>query len=260
MARRPLHNLIQSAVKTVPVEQSFLTDLEYTVTKMDAAKGRTPSKSYKPSSLKCIRNMYYQRIGQPQDPSSTSAAFVGLCEVGSFRHDVIQEAVCHMKDYGIDCEYLDVGKYVEDNNLDYLEIKHKQGHETKLWHKHLNMSFLCDGIIRYKGELFVLEIKTETIYKWQGRKAMALEHEEQACAYSLSFGINKVLFLYENRDVCGKKTFVYNVPEAKVEEVVSKIETCEGYVNRMIVPPKPDVDRKVCNYCNYKSQCKKDGK
>ncbi len=253
--------LIDAATATLPPEKSFVADLTAAIEKADAAGGRTPSKSYKPSSMQCIRNMYFQMTGTERDEERGSACLVGICESGSDRHDRIQSAVSMMKKFNMDCEYIDVEKFIKMRGLDYLNVISKVGHETKLFHTGLKMSFMCDGIIKYKGQYYILEIKTESIYKWQSRTGVAEEHIPQGTAYSVSFGIDQVMFLYENRDNCDKKAFILEVTEEmKYDHVISKIEECDGYVSRLIPPPKPkDVSKKTCNYCSYKGACRKAG-
>lgn len=254
-----IHNLIAAAKNELPIEQQFVNDLKTSIEKQHENQKRKPSKSYKPSSLTCIRNMYFQIIGEEQEEERTNACLVGIVQTGSSRHDHLQENVTKMKDFGIDCEYVDVGEFVKRRNLDYLKIISKQGHETKLFHTGLNLSFLCDGIIKYKGQYYILEIKTETIYKWQSRKGVAKEHIAQGTAYSTCFGINKVLFLYENRDNCDKKAFLLEVTDdMKYDLIISKIEECDRYVKLATIPPKPkEADTKFCQYCNYKTICRR---
>ena len=257
---KSVHSLINMAVQSAPVEQQFLQDLKASIERVDALEARKPSQSYKPSSMQCIRNMYFQVTGEAQDNERSNYCLVGICESGSDRHERIQSAVCRMKETGIDCEYIDVADYVEEHRLDYLEIRGKSGFETKLYHKSLNISFLCDGIIKYKGNYYILEIKTETVYKWQSREGVADEHRDQATTYAACFGIDDVLFLYENRDNCDKKAYILHVTEDMKTEMLGKIEACDGYVSRLIPPPKPeDVPKKVCSYCSYKTACRKAG-
>lgn len=265
MARQSLKNvfrLIEAATTQMPVNQQFVADLKASIEKQDSLEVRKPSKSYKPSSMACIRNMYFQVTGTEVDDERSNACLVGICESGSARHEHIQSAITKMKDFGMDCEYIDVAKFVKMRGLDYLEIVKKQGFETKLYHKDLNMSFLCDGIIKYKGQYYILEIKTESVYKWQSREGIAEEHIPQGIAYATCFGINQVMFLYENRDNCDKKAFVLEVTDdMKYDYIISKIEECDRYVKRLIPPPKPEnVSKKTCQYCNYKTSCRKAGK
>jgi hypothetical protein len=263
MARNSLKSvcrLIDVANTQLPVEQSFLADLKRSIELVSEKEVRKPSQTYKPSSMNCIRNMYYQRIGADGDPYRASYCSVGICNSGSDIHIRIQTAVENMKECGIDCEYIDVADYVKSRNLDYLEIVSKQGMETKLFHKDLHMSFLCDGIIRYKGQYYVLEIKTETSFKWNNRTSVDPSHYRQGTSYSVAFGLPKVIFVYVNRDMLDMKSFMFIPTNEMKEDLVGTIEDCEGYVQRLVCPPKPDdVSKKTCEYCGYKTRCRKDG-
>lgn len=262
MARNSLKNicrLIEAVKQEQPVEQAFITDLKRSIEMTDNKNARKPSLTYKPSGMHCLRNMYYQVTGQQPDPSNSNACLVGICESGTDRHERIQNAVALMKENGMNCEYIDVGEYVKSRNLDYLDIVSKQGNETKLYHKELNISFLCDGIIRYKGHYYILEIKTESIYKWQSRTGVADEHTTQATAYSTALDIDEVLFVYINRDNCDMKAYLYTVTGEMKMEFVAIIDTCNSYVAKLTPPPKPlEITKKMCNYCGYKRQCQKD--
>lgn len=263
MARNSLKNvcrLINTVKETLPPEQDFLNDLKRSIEITADKDTRLPSKTYKPSGMNCIRQSYYQIMGIEPDPSSSSYSMVGICNSGTDIHVRIQTAVEQMKENGMDCEYIDVADFVKQRNLDYLDIVSKNGMETRLYHKKLNMSFMCDGIIRYKGHYYILELKTESSFKFINRKSVDNSHYHQGIAYSLAFGIDEVLFVYINRDVLDMKSFMFNVTPEMKTELVSYIEECDGYVNRKIAPPKPDdVPKKVCSYCSYKTQCKKDG-
>ena len=263
MARNSLKSicrLIDQANDKLPPAQSFLTDLKKSIEMSADEDRRKPSQTYKPSSMKCIRNMYYQRAGVEPDVELSSYCSVGICNSGSDIHIRIQTAVENMKKHGIDCEYIDVADYVKSRNLDYLEIVSKSGMETKLFHKTLNMSFMCDGIIRYNHHYYILEIKTEASFKWSTRTDTDPAHYNQGTAYSVAFQLPEVMFLYINRDILDMKAYLFVPTNEMKENLVGTIEDCEGYVNRMICPPKPeDLPRNVCQYCGYKTQCRKDG-
>ena len=72
--------LIDIANEQVSIEQQFLQDLEYSIEKTENNNDYTPSKTYKPSSLKCIRSAYFQIIGEIPDKSNTTALLAGICE------------------------------------------------------------------------------------------------------------------------------------------------------------------------------------
>ena len=252
--------LIDAANTKVSPEQAFLADLKRSIEKSADKEARKPSQTYKPSSMNCIRNMYYQVMGVEQDPSQSAYCSVGICNSGTDIHIRIQKAVEDMKNNGIDCEYIDVEDYVRSRNLDYLEIVEKYGMETKLYYKDLNMSFLSDGIIRYKNHYYILEIKTEASFKWNTRDNVDPTHYKQGTAYSIAFKLPEVLFLYVNRDVLDMKAYMFVPTDEMKQDLVGMITECDGYVSRMICPPKPEnVPKKTCSYCGYKTLCGKDG-
>lgn len=260
MARRDslksVMRLIESAKQELPVEESFLHDLTRSIEMTASAGIRKPSQSYKPSSMNCIRNMWYQIVGAEQDEGTVSYSSVGITQSGSDIHERIQTAVSEMKRNNMDCEYVDVAEYVKSRNLDYLTVIAKQGMETKLFHKTLNMRFLCDGIIRYKGKFYILELKTETSGKWYSRQGVDPKHYNQGTAYSIAFGLDNVIFVYINRDFLTMKSFMFHVTDDMKQALIGKIENCDEYVKSLTVPPKPeDAGNKLCAYCAYRSRC-----
>ena len=257
---KSLCRLIDAANTKVSPEQAFLADLKRSIEKSADKEARKPSQTYKPSSMNCIRNMYYQVIGAEQDQSQSTYCSVGICNSGTDIHIRIQKAVEDMKNNGVDCEYIDVADYVKSRNLDYLEIVERSGMETKLYYKDLNMSFLSDGIIRYKNHYYILEIKTEASFKWNTRDNVDPTHYKQGTAYSIAFKLPEVLFLYVNRDVLDMKAYMFVPTDEMKQDLVGMITECDGYVSRMICPPKPEnVPKKTCSYCGYKTLCGKDG-
>lgn len=252
-----IHNLIKAANEQIPAHEAFLNDLVAVICKAD--EKRSPSQSYKPSSLMCVRNMYYQIMGAEVSNQNKDECLISMADTGSHRHEFLQKHVTMMKDFGIDCEWIDVEEYVNKHCKELGTIvKKKNGFEYKCFNEKYNMSFLCDGIIKYKGIYYILEIKTESSLKWSKRTGVDDKHKPQACCYSLCFGIDKVLFVYENRDMCTKKAYLYKPTQHEIEEeVINKINTCEEYVKLCLAPPKCE-NKRVCAYCNYIDICKKE--
>lgn len=262
MARNSLKsvfNLIESAKDMLTPEQSFLNDFKYSM-ELDADKSnRKPSKTYKPSSMHCIRNMYYQIVGADIDEGKSNYSFVGICNQGSDIHERVQATVLGMKENGIDCEYVDVADFIKQRKIKDITIVGKSGMETKLRHDKLNLSFMCDGIIKYKNHYYILEIKTETVNKWWKRNGVDENHYHQATAYSIALGLNDVIFLYINRDVFDIKAYMFTPTDDMKFDLISLIEDCDHFVSLKQVPPKPDnINKKSCQYCGYATQCKKD--
>lgn len=251
-------NLIDAANEELPIEQQFLCDLKASIELTEEKEKRLPSRTYKPSSLHCIRNMYYQVVGYEPAVDRSSSELVGICESGTDRHDRIQKAIMNMRNNNINCEYVNVADYVNTHDLPDIDVVEQQGNETKLFNKELNMSFLCDGIIKYKNKYYILEIKTETSNKFWDRKNVNPDHILQGTAYSLNFGLEDVLFLYECRDNCSKKAFMLHVTDEMRENLLNKIKECDSYVESETVPPFPtDLSKHACSYCDYSRICLK---
>lgn len=261
MARKSLQNvmkLIERVNTDVPVEKQFLDDLKRSIEMSDKKDARKPSQTYKPSSMTCMRQMYFTVIGEEAEYES-NYTMVGICESGTDRHERIQNAVARMKENGFDCAYVDVGEYVKSRGLP-LQIVSKCGNETKLYDPELNVSFLCDGIIKYQGKYYIVEFKTESSFKWKERKGVDPKHYNQARTYSLELNLEHVIFVYINRDIVDMKSYMYNVTESERTQIKTLILTCQKYVDKKQVPPKDkDVPSSACAYCGFKEQCKKAG-
>lgn len=219
-----------------------------------------PSRRYKPSSMQCMRSMYYQLTGADLDKQQQKTGdFYGICESGTDRHLRIQSAISNMKKYGIDCEYVDVEEFIKERHIEHLVVESKKDYETKLYDPIRNIIFLCDGILKYKGEYLILECKTESSRKWMDRQYVDDSHRNQAYTYSLELGLDKVLFLYENRDICTKKTYILEVTQENRDFIEKRIKDCDFYVSTKSVPPiEESVTKKVCQYCDYRTLCKLD--
>lgn len=265
MARNSLKNvrrLLELQTKEVPVEESFLADLKRSIELSDKKNSRKPSQTYKPSSMNCLRNMYYQVTGVEVENDS-NYVMVGICQSGSDTHEYIQNKISEMSENGMNCKYVDVADFVTSRGLtDELDIVAKQGNETKLYHKRLNMSFLCDGIIDYKDHYYIVEFKTETAFKWQQRNGVDPKHYNQATAYSLAFGIDEVIFVYICRDNSDMKAYKLTVTSEMRDILTSRIEECDRWVNVMKKAPEIDksqLPKNTCRYCAYGDVCAKDG-
>lgn len=238
------------------IANDFLNSLEKSICIDSKPSKDTKSTYYKPSSLNCLRMMFYYRTSTKIDGAERPASSIGILHSGEDRHLRIQKAITNMKNNGFDCEWVDVETYIKENKLTNLEVISKKEYETTVHNKELDLLFLCDGIVKINGKYFIVEIKTENSSSFYNRVAVAEEHKHQAACYSLSFNINYVIFIYENRDLCLKKSFLFYVPPQLKNEVVGMIERCNECVEKKELPTK--IICKFCNYCDYKKKCTKD--
>lgn len=236
------------------VAESFLNDLQYTI--QHENKRRVTTRAYKPSGLSgCERALYYEMSGAVPDEMVDSIELIGICESGTNRHLDIQDYIMLMRRNNIDCEWLNVGKYINSQEDSICKVIEQNGNETKLYCEKYNMRFMCDGLVRYKGKLYIIEIKTESSFKFNNHLAPHQAHTIQATCYSMCIGVPRVIFIYENRDTCNKKAYLYEVPKSMIEQVEHKIDYINKCVKDNILPAR-DVEK--CVYCKYKCQCTTD--
>lgn len=273
--RRKLGKLVTASVKKQPLNKAFLTDVMSVIETLDRKSSRMPSKTYKPSSMVCMRQMYYQVTGEKPDESRTDYASVGMADTGTRRHVAIQEAVSAMAELGYEWKYLDVEEYLRDKwahgkCLD-VQVRGKKGVETALYHKTLNISFMCDGIVRHvpSDSDFLFEFKNQISFKYGhddkdpgavAKSHVDSQHEDQVCTYCMALDLNRALVLYENRDNCSLECpEVFEVTDEMKQAIVDKILECDSYVERLVPPPMHH-DKKPCRWCNYQTPCKKHGR
>lgn len=254
-AKKTLMSLIMASSSESKPQESFLVELQHTISKCNIPeKG---SNYFKPSSMNCDRSMYYTAKGVTPDEELPDYHSVGITECGSSSHKRLQYYVSQMRNKGFDCDFIDPEWYAKVKGLNYLVVKEKEEFETKFLDTRYNLSFLCDGIIRYRGEYYILEIKTETHYKNSKRMNADPKHRNQSVCYSLSFGINKIIWLYEDRDICELKSYLTEVTEKEKEEIINRIQNVESCVKENILPPKTSM-LDACKYCSFKETCRKE--
>lgn len=257
-ARKTLMSLIKSKKEELPIEQSFLNDFKQTIMKLNPP--RKPSKTFKPSSMNCARNMYFQILGAEVDTTITDPTSVRICETGSDSHERIQAYVSKMQECGFDCEWVDVEKYLEvqhsQGKLLSTRVMSKKQFETHCYNSDYNMSFLCDGVIRYREHYYILEIKTEVDNKGLYRTEADPNHRRQSICYSLCLGIDDIMWYYEERNFCTGKPFLTHNTDADKYEIIELIDTVNQAISDQLPPPKTD-NKRVCAYCPYKTECKK---
>lgn len=221
---------------------------------------------FSPSSLnKCDRELYYMIMGYEPEPQQIETHLNGswkaILDAGTDRHERIQTTITRMKESGINLEWVDVEKYLKENKREGVSVIEKSGMETKLFSETLSARFLCDGIVSIDDEYHIVEIKTMGSNKFSkaiARDGINPEHVMQASAYSLALGINKILYIYENRDNNQIKVFLRIVTEQDKKDVINKIRRIQEYKKLGKVPPKP-TDPSLCMYCNYKNRSSRDG-
>lgn len=248
------------------ISKKFLDDIQCAISKDNKINRRKSSMFYKPSSLVCNRQMYYQRTGSEADERYEDYKGIGMADTGTRRHVAIQEVLEKMVDLGYPWEYLNVADYVEKKHsegkiLD-TQVSGARGHETHLIHDKLHVSCMCDGILRNTetNEHYLFEFKNQISFK-ASKHANNIDssHEEQIVAYSTLLDLDKVIMLYENRDTCELYCpNVFYVTTGAKKAFENKLLEVERYVEQSIIP-RANKGCSMCKWCNYKTLCDKHG-
>lgn len=272
--QRSLVTAIRTTRPSTPVNQKFVADVTHAIEELNHRNRRSGSKNYKPSSMTCLRNMYYGRTGAPRDEDRDGYQGIGMADTGTRRHEAIQEVLVAMQELGFPWKYWDVGEFLSGYRWPQqrclnLKVVCKDGAETLLRDEVLHLSFKCDGIMEYLEDdtgdpFFLFEFKNQIEFKAQKKATYAHideEHEAQVGTYGMEFELDKALVMYENRnalDLYVPEVF-WIAPELKQEQL-DKLLEAESYAERGIPPPKPPIvaGKNPCKWCGYKNQCFKD--
>lgn len=226
------------------------------------------SRYISPSGLHCQRAVAFKLTGTEMLPEERSFESDGYASSGSARHAIIQKFLIDNPEV----EWVDVGKYVEENDLpfdwDYdwgvrklaerLNISPDEvceiigSYERVLTHKNGLTKFKLDGIIKYRGLYYIVEIKTSSSKKCE--KAPLEKHQLQGKAYSLFLKIPRICWIYESRE-----DFKHSI--AFQEILNSDIEFIRGYLNEIVKnKEKPwllkGLPKNECKFCRFSKVCK----
>jgi CRISPR/Cas system-associated exonuclease Cas4 (RecB family) len=217
-----------------------------------------PSKTVKPSGLGgCMRSQFFIIMGVERDPGKLEdASMVTIQQSGNDRHNRLQYACQDAVNFNLPIVWLDPEEEVRKAQILGINtvIKRRDGNELLCYNSDYNMNFKCDGIILYQSIKMILEVKTEDHFKWSARVCVDPKHEYQGISYSLLFGIDNIMFLYENRNYTTRKGYHVSVTEEQRQSIKGRISEVLEYSKKLIVPPK---EKTKCTYCDYKQKCKK---
>lgn len=204
------------------------------------------SQAISPSGLSCQVACALKLQGIPMEPQKESFQSRCFTDCGEDRHKRIQEFLSQTP------YWVDVAEYVESKKLP-LDIVRRDGFEVLLQHQVLPIRFKCDGMLFIEGNYYVLEIKTERGSVNAFRTSYDPKHQKQGITYTLLLDTDRILWIYEGRELLEQKPFVQLVRKDEKQAMLS-------YINQ-IVENKDHVenllrDEKGCPYCPYKKHCK----
>ena len=241
--------------ESVSFEDKFLKNYEEAVKAKELEERQiAPSEYIRPSSMYgCERMLFFQRVhGGSQNGEQSEVNLIEICQSGTDRHLDIQHIVERME--GVEC--LDLEEVVKEANQKGIKTEflgwNEDHTEARCKNDELSIFFQPDGVIRFMGKEVILEVKTESTYQFSNRYEPKEDHKWQATSYGMGLGIDYVLFLYEDRNFCKKKLYLWKITDEMKERVKAKIRTVNTACKTGI-PPEKNEDK--CTYCKYKNEC-----
>jgi hypothetical protein len=242
--------------ESVSFEDNFLKAYEEAVRRKELAERQVaPSDYIRPSSMYgCERMIFFQRVHSGSlNGEQSDVPLIEICQSGTDRHLDIQHIVEMME--GVEC--LDLEEVVKEANQKGIKTEflgwNEDHTEARCKNDELSIFFQPDGVIRFMGKEVILEIKTESTYQFSNRYEPKEDHKWQATSYGMGLGIDYVLFLYEDRNFCKKKLYLWKITDEMKERVRAKIHTV-NIACKTGIPPVKNEDK--CTYCKYKNECK----
>lgn len=221
---------------------------------------RIPSKTIAPSAFRCARRCWFRLRGSEPDILKNPDKILDFsANIGTACHTILQTDLKSMlKDDWIDVpEYLDS---IEFHKLyKYTLTSSDNSLETKISIESPPINFSCDGIIRWHGEICLLEIKTCDYGTFQDLIEPKNEHIDQVKLYASLLHITKVIFIYQDRTYGNIKVYEYNVTSADVTYVSDKIRYIMDCVDTQVAPCRLERGDKWCINCPYSVKCKQWG-
>ena len=240
---------------SVSFEDNFLKEYEEAVRRKELAERQVaPSDYIRPSSMYgCERMIFFQRVHSGSlNGEQSDVPLIEICQSGTDRHLDIQHIVEIME--GVEC--LDLEEVVKEANQKGIKTEflgwNEDHTEARCKNDELSIFFQPDGVIRFMGKEVILEVKTESTYQFSNRYEPKEDHKWQATSYGMGLGIDYVLFLYEDRNFCKKKAYLWKITDEMKQAVLKKINTVNTAC-KTGVPPEKNEDK--CTYCKYKNEC-----
>lgn len=230
---------------------------EFVMSKLSANAASIPHQTFAPSSMRCDRRSWFRLRGVAPDTNRVpDMALNFTAEIGTACHRIIQSNLIEL----LGDDWIAVPKYLASIEFPYnysLEVS-GDGLETKICIQDPPINFACDGIVKYDGELYLLEIKTSEFSAWQDMMNPKSEHIDQILCYATLLQLDHILMMYQDRQYGGLKCYELRVAPSQKQGVLDKVNRVMEAVRTNIAPdglPKGD---KWCTpqMCSYYNKCK----
>ncbi len=219
-------------------------------------------KTFAPSSFRCKRIQWFRLRGvQPDKPKTADAVLNFTAVVGTSLHKMIQET---LKDC-LGSSWIDVETYIKQNLCSptlYRCTQSIDSLETQVELTDPPVRFACDGIIYWKGEYVLVEIKSSEFSSWQDLTDPKPQHIDQTKCYCALLNIHRVFFIYIDRQYGGVKCYDVKYTSTELDCVWSDMHDVQEMAEYHLCPePLPKGDSWCTeSHCKYYKKCAEYGR
>lgn len=220
------------------------------------------NKTFAPSSFRCKRIQWFRLRGvEPDRPKTADSVLDFTAVVGTALHKMIQVTLKER----LGDAWVDVGQYIQENLPNpekYSLTKTEDSLETQVEIEDPPVRFSCDGIVKWKDEYVLLEIKSSEFSSWQELTDPKPQHIDQTKCYCALLNLQKVFFMYIDRQYGGVKCYEVTHPMNNTETILNEMKEVQEFAEYHICPdPLPKGDSWCTeSHCKYYKKCHQYGR
>lgn len=228
---------------------------KYVHTQAVAKSFELPHKTFAPSSARCLRRSWFRIRGVQPDTPKPDKVLNFTAQIGEACHKIIQQ---NLKE-ALGDDWISPRAYLAEHPLKYKYELEEGEYETKISIDYPPFRFACDGIIRYKGKYYLLEIKTSEFSSFDKLTDPKPHHIAQVKYYCALLGIRDVLFIYQDRQYGDLKCYELHFSDSDIDGVLDEINYVLEMVAANLPPEKLPTGDAWCapSQCPYYNVCKR---
>ena len=213
-----------------------------------------PSQTFAPSSIRGKRISWFRLRGvEPEAETKVDRGLQFTADIGTACHHIIQSTLIT----SLGSDWLDVKEYLAKLNPPYKYVCEQLGFETRIEIVDPPIKFAPDGVIRFKGEPVLFEIKSCDHASFEKLSDVKPNHIDQVRCYCTLLNLHRALVLYIDRQYGETKCYEVVITDRDMQDIWKMFKDVQEYVKMNIAPPRPK-DTRYCtpSYCRYYERCK----
>jgi len=235
----------------------FLNFYQKTVIDRIVREGETkPSRLLSPSSFRCDRRCWFKVRGvEPDIVINPDPVNQFKADIGTICHEIVQRNLVE----SLKVDWIDPEDYFKEFPPPWKYKLERNLFECRVEVEDPPFRFSCDGIIRWKDKFFLLEIKTIEYSAFENMSDPRGDHIDQVQCYATLLNLSDVLFLYIDRTFGNTKCYEVAVSDKDKQNILDKVNRILLMKEQNLAPSRLPKGDSECDYCYYKSKCKKYG-